>query len=386
MLVLLGTLSLLVATPASWPAVAPPDPAATAGSALPAPHHGSSERRVESAPSLRIAVANVREGSLVSHPFDRADTSDRKAFARRLLTRRGPVPDVLLLQETLGTARAVAREITAHPAARRAGVRFRVALPTRLVRDRGRCDGPRGTFRLLRSSSILLNAQSVTRVLAAGDVRTWGRWKPPAWRVTGPGGLGCTEHPWVRVVVTSADGRSRVVHAVSAHVAPVGPRLKGRAVRVLARTMDHLGQRWPTDLQVLGGDLNLARCADSALAAERPSCRPRPGHRALVRRGFRDAVLDRHPRGADGVAGLRRRIDYLYSTGTAVAAWHDRCYQAYFVTRWACPPSRVAFAEDAALRRCEARTLSGVATLGRCPQSLRGLYYSDHPLLLATLR
>lgn len=335
--------------------------------------------------ALRVAAGNVREGTLVRPLADHRDGTDRRAFARRLLGRPGGLPDVVLLQESLGSASRVAGALSAHRRAQRAGVRYRLLTGTDLRRVSGRCDGARaGRFVLLRSSAILVNSRTVMRVLAQGRVRTWGRWGREVWHVTGRDGFGCTEHPWARVRVRHPGTTARTALVSSLHVAPVG-RARHRAVTVVHRAADRLHRRTPQDLVVLGGDLNLIRCRVAPSSPEPARCTLQAGHRSLRDAGYADAVRQRHLRGPSGVVGVSRRVDFLMVKGAVTAAWFDRCYRAYRVHRWTCG-ARAVFAHHPAFDRCQRRSLHRGSAGPGCPPRRYRTYYSDHPVLTTTVR
>jgi len=352
-----------------------PDPTATVASSA------------EASGVVRVAAANVYEGSMVRHPADLSDGTDRRAFTRRLLGRSAAVPDVVLLQEVLGTARLMARTLNAHPRAVRTATRF---VPLGATDHRfvtGSCDGRRsGRFSVLRSSTILVNVRTVTAVHEMGVIRTWGRWDPIAWSRTGRSGYGCTEHPWARVTVKHPGTAARTALVTSIHIAPDGYPLKNRAVRVVRRHLDGLHRKAPDDVLVLGGDLNLNRCRQSLLQGERRRCGVRSGHRALLDAGYRDAVRDLHLAGPSGVIGVARRIDFLYVKGQVAASWHDRCYRAHFVHRWQCGAARSVFGSLAVFRRCEDRHLRYGSAGSGCSRTAFRRYYTDHQLLVAVIR
>ncbi len=345
--------------------------------------------RVRPAPgpvsTLSVAVANIREGSVVRHRFDMSDGKDRSAVARRMLGAVKRVPDVVLLQEALGSAGKVARTLTQHPRARRSNVRYAVAMAPRIVTRRTACAGPRpGRYTALRDSAILVNTRSVRKISARGVVRTWGRWTTEAAGRVGRGGLGCSEHPWVRVTVQQPGKQARTAMVMAAHVAPVGTRLKTAAIRRLTLRMQQLQRRSPGDLAVLGGDLNQARCAGPATRPETAGCAVRAGHRSLARAGFQDAVRTRNLAGPHGVVGVQRRIDFVYTTGAVRSSGFDRCYLAYFVKAHRCGARRAVFANETAFYGCQARSLYGTRA-GSCADARQRRYYSDHPVIRATL-
>jgi endonuclease/exonuclease/phosphatase family metal-dependent hydrolase len=336
---------------------------------------------------IRVAVANVHEGSLVRHRADRRDGTDRRVFVNRLLARRGALPDVVLLQEVLGSAGILAHTLNAHPRVRRAGGAYRVAGGTFHRRVAGRCDGPRaGRFSLLRSSAVLVNSRTVKRVPQAGAIRTWGRWHRRAWGHTGRKGYGCTEHPWARVVVQRQGTAPSAALVVSTHVAPVGGGLKTRAIRVVRATADSLHRGRVEERVVIGGDLNLNRCGQPVRTGELAVCPVRAAHRSLLDAGYRDAVRQANPVGPHGVVGVAGRIDFVYVKGGDLAgAWYDRCYRAYLVRRWSCG-SRAVFTTQRRFNLCQSRSLRHGRPGRGCRSSQFRRYYSDHPVLLADLR
>jgi len=323
--------------------------------------------------------------SLSSPRADRIAAGDRRAFGRRLMRQGGRLPDVVLLQEALGTAGVMAETLSGFPRARREGARYAVATGTSRRYVTGRCDGARdGRFVVLRSSAVLVNRATVT-VHGRGTIRTWGRWGRPVWRTTGRDGHGCTEHPWVRLTVSIPGATARTARVLSTHVAPRGVRLKNAAVRTLRRELDTLVARQPGDLAVIGGDFNLNRCHQSVFSPEPARCTPRAGHRSPLDHGWRDVFRELHPTGPSGVAGVARRIDFLYTSGEAVRGWWDRCYEAYFVHRWRCG-DRAVFSDEEVFNRCERRALRFGTAGGGCSAAQFRRYYSDHPLLVGTLR
>lgn len=335
--------------------------------------------------TVDVAVVNLREGTLVRRPADLRGARDRDRLASRVLDRPGDAPDVVLLQEVLGSAGRAAEALDA--AARRRGLsaRYSVATTTastREVGEAGECDGVReGSFAVLRSSAVLVNTATVTEVVDRGVIRTWGRWFGEARRVVRRGGYGCSEHPWVRAVVVTEDGPVTATVA-SVHVAPSRISVKNRAIVALGKAFDAVTAGAGTDLTVLGGDLNLDRCRGGG---DLPGCHLRPGHRWLVEAGFRDAVRDRHPSGPHSGSGVDRRIDFVYSRSRAEAAWWDRCYQGYRVLAGDCG-RRSAFASQPQFALCEARADEAPRPGGGCSASDFDRYYSDHPLVTASLR
>ena len=323
--------------------------------------------------SVSVASANLREGSAVRHRADMRDGDDRAAFVRRLLRNGARPPDVILLQEVLGSAGTVARTLTRHPRAQRTRTRYVVAVAPRRTVQRGHCDGPRsGRYSTLRDSAILVNTSTVRAVNARGAVRTWGRWRAEGATRMGRGGYGCAEQPWVRVTVRQPGRQQRTARIMSSHVAPVDTRLKSRAIGHIAESMAAKHRRTPTDLVVVGGDLN-----------QLPS---RAGHRSLRRAGFHDAVRRLNPTGPDGVAGVQRRIDFIYTNAHARRSGFDRCYLAFHVQRDRCIAKRAVFPDAARFFRCQIRSLHHGAPADTCRRGAYRAYYSDHPILWATLQ
>ena len=374
---LTSLLPLMLVLAAPMVSSAPAD-AGPGGAARPAPP-------ADPAPStLRTAVANVREGSLLTRAADRRDGTDRRRFAHRLLSRDGRLPDVVLLQETLGTADVAARARGCAVRVRRLGARYVVVARTGRDRVTGSCDGRRaGRFLLLRSSAILVNVRTVREVTARGTVRTWGRWHRPAWQHTGREGHGCAGQPWARLVVRQPGRAPRSALVTSVHVAPLGLRLKNRAIGVVQG--EHRRRLRSGDLSVLGGDLNVNRCPVPLDRGEPRHCAPRAAHARLLDAGFRDVVRSRLPDGRNGVTGVARRIDFLYTTSPVRAAWHDRCYRAHLVRAWRCPARASVFGTATGFRRCETRSLHHGRAGGGCSPRQFGRYYSDHPILLGTV-
>lgn len=335
--------------------------------------------------SVHVAVANLREGSLRRHRTDLRAGHDRMAFARRLLARPGPVPDVVLLQEVLGTAGRVAAALNAVQRTRGGAARYAVATTTSHRFGSGRCDGVRrGRFSVLRSSAILVNTTTVTGVQARGALRTWGRWSTDVAPIVGRGGRGCTEHPWVRLTVARPGG-PQTATLLDVHVAPRDTRLKNRAIGSLRRGLSALTRQVPSDVTVLGGDFNLPRCGRGS-RVERTGCHVRPAHRALLAAGFRDAVRAHRPSGPSGVNGVSRRIDFLYALSGVTDAWWDRCYQAYRVSAFRCARPQSAFTRPGLFVACQRRAHTHGRAGGGCSAAAFQRYYSDHPIVTARLR
>jgi len=336
-------------------------------------------QRAAGAPAGRAEVvvvsANLREGSRVRRASDMRDGDDLRRFADRVLSRGARMPDVLLLQEVLGSAKRVVRALNRHRRARRGTARFAlVAAPGR--RTGGRCDGPRARrHRVVRDSAIVVNRRTVRRVHRRGKVRTWASWF---------GERGCAEHPWALLTVRDGAGGRRV-RVASMHVAPTGTRLKTRAVVRTAETLMRQHRRTPGALLAIGGDLNLTRCKGPSRRGERARCRVRAAHRYLLRHGFRDAVRSRNLRQRGGVVGVRRRIDFVYTTGGVRGSWFDRCYQAFEVTRNRCRPAQSWFSSRRTFHRCQYRVTMVGRPGGMCSGRGYARYYSDHPVVRARL-
>jgi len=337
--------------------------------------------------NVRVAVANVREGAVIRPPTDLADADDRRAFGRRLFNGAGRVPDVVLLQEVLGTARAVTHSLNQHTKARRSGARYVVAFAPSRSQDSGPCAGARsGSYMSLRDSAIVVNSNTVTQLGSRGTVRTWGRWGPNAHKRTGRSGYGCAEQPWTRLSVQQAGKSPRTALVASVHVAPSGVLLKNRAIVRTHRTLDAMHRRTPRDLVVLAGDFNLTRCIAAAGAPETRGCAVRQGHRSLQAANYRDAVRSTHLTGSEGVVGVARRIDFLYVKGVVEESWFDRCYLAYHVKRFPCAASRVVFGRQPSFWACDRRSRRFGSPGAGCPAERYQRYYSDHPLLLGSAR
>lgn len=342
--------------------------------------------RVAAEDSVVVAVANLREGGLDRQPVDLRHRGDMRAFADRLLEREAPLPDVVLVQEVLGSEDAVADVLTAHPAAERAGARYLPVTTTRHRFDRGRCQGPRdGRFSLLKGAAILVNAAVVPEVLDRGVIRTWGRWNAPGRQVTGRDGYGCTAQPWARLLLQRPGQEPMTALVSGVHVAPAEPTLKTLAAIRLRDRLAEMHQRHPEDLLVLAGDLNLSRCDQPTTAPERDGCPVRAAHRELGSAGLVDAVRDQRPTGPEGVVGVGRRVDFVYTPDAVSDAWFDRCYMGWLVRRWRCEDDGTNFTHEAQFYRCQTRALEHGRAGGGCSRAQLGRYYSDHPMLVATV-
>ncbi len=334
------------------------------------------------ATTVRVAVANLHEGSVVRRPADARDSRDVDRFVARLAARPGRAPDVVLVQEVLSSAGRVAQRLDRHPAMRKQGTDYRSVTSTAFGTAGGRCQGARDErFSLVRSSAVLVNRSTVRQVVDAGEVRTWGRWKSARDRI-GNRGYGCAAHPWARLRVR-APGRDAVQMRVqSTHLAPVGTAaLKSRALIHVAGQAASWAAARPREAVVLGGDYNLPRCTGPVERPERVSCEQNRGHRVLQSRGLVDAVRAHRATGPTGVVGVARRIDFAYTTAPIQEAWWDRCYMAWHVVRWPCSRSRGVFDKAAAFAACQRRALRFGRPGGRCPAPAYARYYSDHPLV-----
>ncbi len=337
--------------------------------------------------SVRVTVANVREGGIIPLRADLKDSSDRRAFARRVHAQPGRVPDVVLLQEVLGNAEAMARALNDHPRARKTGARYTVATTTSKRRVRNSCAGWRpGTFPKLRSSAILINERTVRGVARRGEIRTWGKWGPQTRRHLGGSTVGCTAHPWARLTVKHGQRQARDVLVTSVHVAPLGTRMQNQAIMHLRERIDALHRRSPGAAVVIAGDMNLNRCFQPLRSPEPENCLVRNGHRALLDAGYKDAVRIRNRGGRDGVVGVARRIDFIYTKSKVSASSFDRCYQAFFVHRYPCIRSEEVFSTNRAFLDCQRRSLHHGRPGKDCPPARFHRYYSDHPAMFATIR
>jgi len=336
--------------------------------------------------TVRVAVANVREGAVRRPPTDMADGDDREAFARRVFEHSGRAPDVVLLQEVLGTARAVTHRLNEHPTARRSDARYVVAVAPKRRQDSGSCAGPRdGSYMSVRDSAVVVNTQTVTPLQRQGTVRTWGRWAPRAHQLLGRSGYGCAEQPWIRLAVHQAGKVPATVLVASVHIAPSGVALKNRAVARTQQALDAAHRKTPQDLVVIAGDFNLTRCQRLPSKPESRGCAVRGSHKGLLAAGYADAVRSLHLTGPAGVVGVARRIDFLYTKGAVGSSWFDRCYQAYFVKRFRCEPGRVVIGQPRLFSACDRRSRVFGSPGGGCPAHDYHRYYSDHPLILATV-
>jgi hypothetical protein len=87
----------------------------------------AAEHRSARAPGEKAGVvvvsANLREGSRVRRASDMRNGDDVRRFANRVLSRGARMPDVLLLQEVLGSAERVVRALNQHRRARSGATR-----------------------------------------------------------------------------------------------------------------------------------------------------------------------------------------------------------------------------------------------------------------------
>jgi len=328
----------------------------------------AAERSVR--PGLVIASANIREGSRVVRPVDNRHGADRAVFAARVIRSGARPPDVLLLQEAMGSAWRVVSELNQRSRQVRAGATYRVVVPSNRRIGRARCAGRRAGHQVIRDGAIVVNTRTA-RVADRGLVKTWGRWFPRRGQPT----YGCAEQTWALVGLRRQPGQ--LTRIANVHAAPSGHTLKNEAVIHTVTALTRLNRATPRARLVVGGDLNLSRCQGFPSRPERLACAPRAAHRALEAAGLRDVV--RTTTGSR-VVGVRHRIDFLYASGRVADAWWDRCYLAFQVTRPGCTTrsSTYSFREQHAA--CQRRAdLTGSAG-GPCHR-----YYSDHPILRVRL-
>jgi len=288
------------------------------------------------------------------------------------------MPDVVLLQEVLGSARAVVRALNQQRHARRASARFAVGVAPRQRPGHSHCDGRRTQrHQVIRDSAIVVNLRTVRKMHNRGSVRTWGSWF---------GQRGCAEQPWALITVRHGDNAPRLIRVASVHIAPSNHRLKTRGVVRTAEMLQQRHRQTPLAALVIGGDLNLNRCTGPVLRPETAGCTVRAAHRHLLQHGLRDAVRSRHLHGTDGVVGVSRRIDFVYTTGRVHGSWFDRCYRAFEVTTNPCTRRQTRFAYRSTFRHCQYRVTTVGRPGGRCTERHNyDRYYSDHPILRATI-
>ena len=320
-----------------------------------------------------VATANVYEGALRTAPQDLADSRDVHRFVQRLTALSPEAPDVVALQEVRGSLGRVVRRL--NQAVRGPATYAAVSRPG-LARERGRCAGHAGRFTVVRDGALVVNTATTT-VLERGALRTWSRWRHDQRGVVGRGdAAGCAEHPWVRVQVTH-EGVSRRAVVVGTHLGPLGHHLKTRAAAVLADGARAVGA--DDDLLVLAGDFNLPWCAQGARATETAHCRPAAGHQVMLDRGFGDAL-----RASGASLGSRGRVDFLHTDGAVLAADWDRCYRASRTPD--CRRRDSAFVTERAFTACHRRAGLHGRPGGACGRGEYARYYSDHPVVTATLR
>jgi hypothetical protein len=331
-------------------------------------------------PSLMVATANVREGTRVVFPVDLGDGDDRRALARRMLSAGSSLPDVVLLQEAIGSAGIMSRTLTAHPRAQRAGARYVVAVPPSNRPGDGWCDGRRPPHRIVRDGAILINASTIARVNSRGFVRTWGKW---ILRRNGSR-YDCAEQAaWAVVVLRHGTPGQRLARVANIHTAPLDNTLKSRALTRTVNEVVRLNQQTPRALLVVGGDFKLTRCVGPSRDPERLGCTLRAAHRRLTDRGFVDAVRARRP---DSVRGVRHRIDFVYSRGPVASASWDRCYLAFNLTVDPCPSRTAQFPVRKVFGACQVRANHWGSPGGGCSTRDYARYYSDHPVVRGLLR
>lgn len=175
-----------------------------------------------------------------------------------------------------------------------------------------------------------------------GVVSTWGRWAKKGSARIGSSGYGCAEQPWARVTVEPPGAPPRTVRVLSAHLAPLNGGLKTTALGQLAQTVTQMQVERPGERIVMGGDLNQTRC-----------------------------------RSKDGIETANCAV----RAGPVITSGFDRCYLAFWVKQHTCG-SRAVFPTKRPSLRCHKKSLTG---RGHCTKAAFRRYYSDHPVLHATL-
>lgn len=318
-----------------------------------------------------VASANLHEGALRPEPRDRADARDLRRFVQRLDRLSPEPPDVVAVQEVRGSLGRVVRLLNARMHGR---ATYAAVTRPRLSRERGACGDRAGRFTVVRDGALVVNTDTTT-VLGSGTVRTWGRWHRPARGVLRRADAGgCAEHPWARVRVAH-DGVTRAAVVVGTHVGPLGHHLKTRALRTLADRVEAVAGA--EELRVLAGDFNLPWCRGGGRVVA--GCRAADGHEALAERGLGDAL-----RSTGGDVGTRGRVDFIHSDGTVVTAGWDRCYRPAHGS--ACSRRESAYGAERAYAACHRRSVDHGRPGRGCGPAAYARYYSDHPVVTATVR
>lgn len=327
-----------------------------------------------------VVSANVKEGNAGrTSARDIARAADRKRFVARLLKKVPAAPDMMLLQEALGSTSRITRLLNWHPRIGNTRSRYRVAVRPRLWPGGRRCDGHRNYHRdVRRDVSIVINTATTAGPVNSGRVRTWGAYPTPR----SPDGArrACKEHVWA--LFREKDGRAagRFVRVMNAHPAPAVRSLKTAAMRKITNRMVQLQRRTRRGLAVIGGDFNLTRCKSDP---ETRSCGVREAHRYLHDKGYRDAIRTINPTGTGGVVGVRSRIDHIYVNGGVRNSWFARCYKAFNVTRPRCPANKAVFSNRRIFLRCDRLATLGKGPARPCGPKRYQRYYSDHYALWA---
>lgn len=329
-----------------------------------------------------VVTANAKEDRATTWgALDVPAADDREQFVDRLLRKAPAAPDIVLLQEVLGSADEITRLLNTHPRIEGSGNRYAVAVPPRLWRGGEHCDGHRNhQRRIWRDVAIVVNTARISGPVDTGKVRTWGAYTFP--RASHDAYEDCKEHVWALLRVETGSNNRRLVRVMNVHPAPAGRDLKTAAMRKIADRMVRLQRRTPHALAVIGGDYNLSRCQSHP---ERRHCRIREAHRHLEHYGYLDAIRATNPTGPTGVTGVKYRIDHIYTDGTVIDSWFDRCYRAFNVTSPACPEKKAVFAEKRIYLECHRLANRGKGPASPCDGDSYGRYYSDHPMMWATL-
>ncbi|WP_295658632.1 endonuclease/exonuclease/phosphatase family protein [uncultured Nocardioides sp.] len=344
--------------------------AAGALTVLTVPHAPASSTPVPG--RVVVASANLHEGTLLAQRPDLADDTDLRRFAQRLAGLGAEAPDVVALQEVRGSLGRVVSLLNRHA---RDGATYAAVSRPGLSRQRGVCGDRAGRFTVVRDGALVVNTATTT-VLQRGSIRTWGRWSPATrglMRRADAGG--CAEHPWAQVRVVH-EGASRDAVVVGTHVGPRGHHLKIRAMGRLADRARAVAGA--DDLLVLAGDFNLPWCHRGP-GSPSGTCRTAKGHDALLARGFGDAL---HATDAD--RGPSLRVDFVHTSGKVVVAAWDRCYRPGLAP--GCPRRDRVFRSQREYAACHRRAVAHGRPGPGCGPGAYARYYSDHPVVTATVR
>lgn len=285
---------------------------------------GNSLGAIEVTPEKTILVvaANLRE----SHPFNPDDINPRygdlqrlremKNFVQRLGNKLNQAPDVLLLQEVLEkSSRAVAR-----------GLSYEFGMPFRsIVHSKRFFPGPGERNPLVvRETSIVINERTMGRTSRRGYFHAVQRkFDPP--RGKRPVSK-AQAYALLRERESGAMFAVMSVHLITRNAFASHDVAKTRRNQWTNQITGFMETEFPSsDVQILGGDFNEMRCVEWP---ERVNCTLNPFWNTIANsKSYLDSVFEKNNTSDQDIASqIRKRIDFIFTSGIVEKAGHDSGY------------------------------------------------------------